>query len=430
MSRARRCRRARLALALLAVGLAGCMFRDLDRNLRQFNRNGFLVGAVIAEDTAAPDGPPPIVAFAYRGEGAGAAIVDWFMLARPGPYFLVAPVGQYRLAAFEDRNRSLSYDAGEPAGVFEDGALVEARPGEVTRGLDIALRRDGFPLPVPIALPIGTEPGVDTLPSPRLGEVVSLDDARFSAASAEMGLWRPVDFLFDVGAGIYFVEPYDPQRIPVLFVHGALGQPNDFASLIAALDRRRFQPWVAFYPTAVRLEIAAAALDRWLQTLELRYGFERLVLVAHSMGGLVVRRYLDHDAPGLGNHAAPVLFVSISTPWQGHAGAAFGVDRAPVVAPSWYDVMPGSPFLVELLRKPLPPQASFDLYFSYGGGSRLRDAPNDGVVTLASQLDERAQDQARRVLGFDASHRGVLDSPRVAAELGRALAAFADGASR
>ena len=38
----------------------------------------------------------PIVAFAYRGDGADAEVVDSFMLARPGPHFLIAPVGDYR----------------------------------------------------------------------------------------------------------------------------------------------------------------------------------------------------------------------------------------------------------------------------------------------------------------------------------------------
>lgn len=424
-----RVRRRRLAMALPLLALSGCMFRDLDRNLRQFNRNGFLVGAV---HIAASDGEPesaPIVAFAYRGDGADAEVVDWFMLARPGPYFLVAPVGRYRVAAFEDRNRSYTYDPGEPAALLRDGAVIESRPGEVTRGLDMVLRRDAAtPLPVSIALPIGSEPGVDALPNPRLGEVVGLDDPRFSAAAAATGLWRPVDFLFDVGAGIYFLEPYDPHRIPVLFVHGALGEPNDFRTLIAQLDRQRFQPWVVYYPSAVRLEIIAAELDRWLQTLELTYGFDRLAVVAHSMGGLVARAYLGRD-PNIGGTREPLLFVSISTPWQGHAGAAFGVDRAPVVAPSWYDVTPGSPFLSSLLHKPLPARVSFDLFFSYGGGSRLQGEANDGVVTLASQLDPRAQDQARRVLGFDASHRGVLDSPLAALQLARALDAFAAGAA-
>jgi len=209
----------------------------------------------------------------------------------------------------------------------------------------------------------------------------------------------------------------------VLFVHGALGNPNNFRALINSLDRNRFQAWVAYYPTAVRLDIVGGALGRWLQALEVEYGFQRLGLVAHSMGGLVARSYLAGDPYGLGGTIDALTFVSIATPWQGHAAAALGVARAPVPAPSWFDMAPGSPFLNRLLASPLPPCAVHDLYFAYGGSRRSRTA-NDGVVTVASQLDLRAQDQARRVVGFDAQHAAVLDSPTVADELRRSLASL------
>ena len=151
------------------------------------------------------------------------------------------------------------------------GALVEARPGQVTRGLDMVLRRGaGTLLPVSIALPMGTEPGVDALPNPHLGELVALDAPRFSADAAATGSWRPVDFLFDVGAGIYFLEPDDPHRIPVLFVHGALGEPNDFGTLIAQLDpraqdqARRVLGFDASYRGVLESPLAALQLSRAL----------------------------------------------------------------------------------------------------------------------------------------------------------------------
>jgi pimeloyl-ACP methyl ester carboxylesterase len=249
-----------------------------------------------------------------------------------------------------------------------------------------------------------------------------MDDPRFSEASARLGLWQPVDFLVDVGAGIYLLEPNDPQRTPVLFVHGALGHPGNFRELVARLDRTRFQAWLAFYPSAVRLEVAGAALGRWLQALEVEYGFPRLGLVAHSMGGLVTRAYLNGDPYGLGGKLDRLTFVSIATPWRGHSAAALGVAHAPVVAPAWFDLSPDSPFLTTLLERPLPRYAAYDLYFAYGGSRRSRIA-NDGVVTVASQLAPPAQNAARRVIGYDAEHAAVLNDPAVADELHRSLAA-------
>jgi hypothetical protein len=109
----------------------------------------------------------------------------------------------------------------------------------------------------------------------------------------------------------------------------------------------------------------------------------------------------------------------MSTPWQGHAGAGRGVEKAPVVAPSWYDMAPGSEFLQALLKDPLPPDLPFYLLFTFGDGSALMGGANDGAVMLASQLDERAQRQATRHQGFDVGHGAILRSPAAAAEVAR-----------
>jgi pimeloyl-ACP methyl ester carboxylesterase len=415
---------ARVAACALVAGalltVAGCRFGVLGQHVRTLDANGYLRGTVSQPAGEAAD---PVVVFAVRaGETSGDA-VDWVVLSRRGPYFLVVPVGDYRVGAFVDHNHSLTLDAGEAAVWVHGGAAVSARPGETTGGLNLALTDQASAVPVAVSLLERASAGINELPSSRLGEVVAIDDPRFSPAAARVGLWRPVEFLVDVGAGIYFLEPYDPNRTPVLFVHGALGNPRNFSALIASLDHSRFQAWVAYYPSAVRLDVVGQALGRWLQALEVEYGFHRLGLVAHSMGGLVARSYLAGDPYGLGGTIDALSFVSIATPWQGHAAAALGVARAPVPAPSWFDLAPDSPFLNRLLASPLPPYAVHDLYFAYGGSRRSRTA-NDGVVTVASQLDLRMQDQARRVVGFDAQHAAVLDDPAVADELRHSLASL------
>lgn len=410
-----------LSLLLALLALSGCQFGVLGENLRVLDRFGYLRGAV----TPPPgEAPAPLVVFATAAS-SGRTAADWVVLARPGAYFLVVPAGAYRVGAFEDRDGSLTHDPGEPVSWAHGGAPIEIRPGATIAGLDLPLAPDPGGAPIDVGLPSTRDAGVvSELPASRIGEVVALDDPRFSEDNARLGLWQPARFLIDVGAGIYFLEPYDPQRTPVLFVHGALGHPGNFTRLIDHLDRRRFQAWVAYYPTAVGLEVVGAGLGRWLQALEVEYGFPRLGLVAHSMGGLVSRAYLVGDPGGLGGSLDSLTFVTIATPWQGHAGAALGVARAPVVAPSWVDLAPGSPFQTWLLATPLPRYAAHDLYFAYGDSRRSRIA-NDGVVTVASQLDPRAQAQARQLAGFDAGHRAVLDDPAVAEALNRSLAGVA-----
>lgn len=408
-----------LLLALLALG--GCQFGALGENLRVLERYGYLRGAVTAPAGAAG---APLVVFA-KAVGADGEASDWLVLSRPGPYFLVVPAGAYRIGAFEDRDQSLTHDADEPVTWARGGQPVEVGPGATVAGLNLILATAPSAAPIGVGLlPVRATGEVSELPASRIGELVTLDDPRFSAENARLGLWQPARFLIDVGAGIYFLEPYDPSRTPVLFVHGALGHPANFKVLIDRLDRRRFQPWVAYYPSAVGLDVAGAALGRWLQALEVEYGFERLGLVAHSMGGLVSRAYLVGDPDGLGAKLESLRFVTIATPWQGHSSAALGVQRAPVVAPAWFDLAPGSPFQARLLERPLPRYAAHDLYFAYGGSRRSRVA-NDGVVTVASQLDPRAQAQARLVAGFDAGHAAVLDDPAVAELLDLSLAAVA-----
>jgi pimeloyl-ACP methyl ester carboxylesterase len=96
-------------------------------------------------------------------------------------------------------------------------------------------------------------------------------------------------------------------------VHGIGGSPANFRTLIERLDRRRFQPWVYYYPSGASLAAVAGHLTQTMRKLELQYGFGSFLVVAHSMGGLVSRGFLQRCRAGGGKVAMP-LFVSIATP--------------------------------------------------------------------------------------------------------------------
>jgi len=72
-----------------------------------------------------------------------------------------------------------------------------------------------------------------------LGEVADLDEERFAPESARSGLWEPLTALRSEATGLFFAEPYDPDKIPILFVHGIGGTPRDLRTLIESLDRDR-----------------------------------------------------------------------------------------------------------------------------------------------------------------------------------------------
>src|SRR5262245_37389039 len=108
------------------------------------------------------------------------------------------------------------------------------------------------------------------LENTRNGAVSALDAERFSRRAASDGVWHPRRFIVRSHPGIYLLEPCDPQRTPVLFVHGYDGSPRDFSYLIARLDTTRFQAWVYHYPSGLRLSTLAGHLETSLSELRLR----------------------------------------------------------------------------------------------------------------------------------------------------------------
>ena len=353
-----------IALAsVLALAVWACMFRGVRRDIEMVGRLGSVRGTVVLDGVGRGD----ILVVVYAPGASEAA--DVFTLAAPGKYLFVLPPGTYRIAAFEDVNgdRKFQPDA-ERAGRYGNPTDIHLGAGENMSGVDIHLGPD-IParVEIPPRLPEAGSRGVKGLPDIQVGTIVSLDDPRFSAENGRFGMWEPVEFMFTVGAGIYFLEECDASRTPILFVHGIGGYPTEFKYLVGKLDRRRFQPWFAYYPSGLDLDRVADGFARWMQVLQVRCGFRRLVVVAHSMGGLVARAFIERVA---GDHAAPTIngidtFVSISTPWGGHTAAALGVEHAPEVVPAWRDLVPGCPFLESLMGHPLPPGVRYYLFFGF-----------------------------------------------------------------
>lgn len=408
-----------LALSAVLAVASGCAMIRLHRDVTRLEGSALLGGHVSGQ----PDSAPVIVVLTT---GSPPTIVDTYFLPRPGPYFFQVPAGRYRIAAFVDANGDSTYEpATEAAAWYGAPSDVVATGGQRLADLDVHFTRGpGARLDFPISVPRMETRGNKDLPAIALGEQISLDDPRFSAENGKLGLWQPVEFLFKVGGGYFFLQPFDEKKIPVLFVHGAGGEPGYFRDLIAHLDHTRFQPWLIYYPSGLGLDATARGAARWMSVLASRYHFKRLVIVAHSMGGVVARATIN-DMVANGDGGMVALFVSMSTPWNGHSGAAFGAD-APVVMPMWTDMVPGSPFLQRLFATPLPSGCPFHLMFSYRGRSLREGRANDGVVELSSELAPAAQQAAARVYGFDEDHMSILASR----EVSQALNGILSGVSR
>ena len=246
-----------------------------------------------------------------------------------------------------------------------------------------------------------------------LGKIRSLDHPDFSQAAADSALWTPLAMLRKGSAGIFFLEPYDPQRIPVLFVPGIRGTPRNFRRVIESLDRSRFQAWVFNYPSGFRIESVAALLHGLLAELARNYPFDTLFITAHSAGGLVTESYLKSN---YGEVARVKLLVSFSTPWMGDSLAGVGARNPLVTVPSWNDLNPDSDFLLSL-RKPTPADFQLPLHFVFFGYRRnpslLTMVSSDSVISVASQIPPWIQDRAERYWGYDTTHTGILSNALV-----------------
>lgn len=111
--------------------------------------------------------------------------------------------------------------------------------------------------------------------------------------------------------GLYQFERYDPEKIPVVFVHGLLARPETWVPALNGLMadervRERYQFWFFLYPTGLPVWGSAAELrseiDRYRQAFDpgqSNRNFDRMVLVGHSMGGLLSSLQIRHGGKAL-----------------------------------------------------------------------------------------------------------------------------------
>lgn len=225
--------------------------------------------------------------------------------------------------------------------------------------------------------------------------------------------------------GIFFLQAPVAGRTPVLFIHGINGSPRDFRFLIEHLDRSRFQPCVFFYASGAGLEQVGHDLSDAIADVRSRYDIESMVIVAHSIGGLIARDLVLNQSSHAGVDI-PAL-ITMSSPWGGVPSAGLGVRLSPVVVESWRDIAVGSNYLSSLFfdgeggTRSLPPSTRHYLLFSYRKSWSTPGLSGDAVTSVASQLFRTAQQQAYRVYGFDVSHSDILTSGAVSVLLDEAL---------
>jgi len=100
-------------------------------------------------------------------------------------------------------------------------------------------------------------------------------------------------------SGIYLCEPYDPDRIPVLLIHGLISVPMIWRDIVPEMIAdpeisKRYQFMTFTYPSSYPLVDSAALLRKELARLRAKYDpdgndplSQNMVVAGHSMGGML-----------------------------------------------------------------------------------------------------------------------------------------------
>jgi pimeloyl-ACP methyl ester carboxylesterase len=117
---------------------------------------------------------------------------------------------------------------------------------------------------------------------------------------------------------LYMSRPYEPGKIPVIFVHGLVSSPRAWVKTINELENTplidsRYQFWVFLYPTGLPIPSSArrlrTSLERVRNVVDPAHSdpaFDRTVLVGHSMGGVLSKMMAQRTGTALWNAAITV----------------------------------------------------------------------------------------------------------------------------
>lgn len=217
----------------------------------------------------------------YRRPGVGIPLVV-MRNSRPGDDAFLADVSHFAATL------RLSHDHSEIADTDHSGLRLEFHdPLRVDRvdidGQSVPLRKD---ISAPLAYSLRDEP------RPYLNNFINPQSN-------------------GVEAKLYSIEPYQSGKIPIVFVHGLLSDPYTWIEMINELRARpglidRFQLWVFEYPTGEAFLSSAAVLRQSLMEARSQYDpldqdrqLCNMVIVGHSMGGLVAKLQVSHSGDDL-----------------------------------------------------------------------------------------------------------------------------------
>jgi pimeloyl-ACP methyl ester carboxylesterase len=393
------------ALATAGILLSACVIQELNQDMNELEENyGFFKGQVSGSAGEAD----VVIALVnvQTGEVASVRTVSY-----GEPVYALLPRGNYYSVAFEDKNGDFAYQRGEAAAYINDPIVSWFANLEIDDRIDIPnLPVQVIELSTQTVLPGPLDLSLKALRSETKSaenflRIVTWEEPNFSAENIELGMWQPQAFIKKLGFGLYVLDEFDPEKKHIVAVHGISDSPRVFRELADAIPDE-YQLLMFHYPSSSSLEYTSYILSEAMDEVVQRYDIEQIDLLAHSMGGLVSKGLIYQASPDVRERMR--LFISIASPFGGHAAASQGVKWAPVVAPVWWAMAPGSHYLETIDSLDLSSGPKHHLFYTYSherGGARQED---DTVVSVESQLIESAESNATAIYPMADSHVGVM----------------------
>jgi pimeloyl-ACP methyl ester carboxylesterase len=394
---------------LFTLFLSGCIFKpnhELKVDLKITDNNQAIIKGNIVKNKLSSK-PIYLILLKFTGKDIYDVkdynIVDFASLNKPKPYEFKVTKGLYFLYVCQNlevlKEERYGYEfTSKPIHIKENNTVH-----------DITVELDSNPKIVEENnILIGSTKQPPFFTNLEKMKYTSLNDAIFSRDNASIGLWNPSEFYQNIGGGLYLLEAFEQNKTPIIFIHGMNGTPKDFQTIIQHLDKNKYLPIVYYYATGSHLNYSVAALKYSMDLVKEKYRLKNAIIIAHSMGGLVAKSFIDEYKDLNISH-----LITLSTPWNGQAFARTGQGIGKHLAESFGNLVPNSTFLYNIHNIELPSYTQYYLLFSYKGqNSMFLEQSNDGIISLKSQLFPKLQNKAYKVYGLNETHSSILTSPQ------------------